>query len=354
MTNSLSKSAITKIQAVILAAIILVVVIAGVVYYVTLPSNQPPAEKPFKIVIFTSGGSDNSWMVSTGNDTEKAIAYLRTTMTRNITLEYVYWVAYGDIAAQLRTYASNGYDLLIPSDAGYQTATMEVAQDYPETQFYGPAFSQPLAPNVGSWNWDVWRGYYLAGIAAGLATKTNIIGFVVAFAFEQANSGINAFWEGAKLSNPQMQKILYAFPGSWHDPVLGQSAAASLIAAGADVLAGMGNGMCDGMIEACKTAKVYGIGYLIDENALAPSYVLTSNIWNCTKYFVEGIPAAMNKQIGYKAVVLKLNPDRAAYLAPFHGTLSAEKEATANALIQKVYSGELPEPIINSTLPVFT
>ena len=45
---------------------------------------------------------------------------------------------------------------------------------------------------------------YLMGILAGCSTKTNVIGAVGTYAYDDVNDEINAFFEGAKSVNPDV------------------------------------------------------------------------------------------------------------------------------------------------------
>jgi len=58
---------------------------------------------------------------------------------------------------------------------------------------------------------------YLAGIAAGKATKSNKLGFVAAFPIPQTLLNIDAFELGAQSVNPGVQTYA-VFTGAWCDP----------------------------------------------------------------------------------------------------------------------------------------
>ncbi len=347
------KRGITTTAAAVIVIVIVIVAGLGIYYYASTTGGATTTTSPqktFKIAAFFSGGSDNSWSVAAKAGIEQAVAALQKSTGRQVTVQYVYSVSYGDIQATLSQYASQRYDLLIAGDVPYEQATYTVASQFPNTQFLGYAgFSGPFTKNVGSISWDVWEGYFLSGYVAGLTTKSNVIGFVTAFSFSQSNQAINAFLAGARQVNPQI-RIVYSFTQDWHDPVKGRQATSALISAGADVIAGMGNGMTDGVAKAAQDSGVKAVGYLYDENSIAPSTVITSVLWNTTGYFLTGIGAAMNGQVGFKNIVLHLDPDKSAYLAPFHGTVPDNLANQVNEFVQKVYSGQIAVPT-NATLP---
>ncbi len=356
------RKGLSQAGAVLIAILIIAAAGVGVYYTSTLGGKQTvtqtvtqPAStitqsaaqpRVFRIAVLTSGGPDNSWINTVRDGVTHTVNYYKQ-QGLTVTVDYVYSVAYGDVQSVLTTYASKGYDLIIPADAPYNQATLIVAKQYPNVQFLGTSFSN-MSSNVGDASWDVWAGYYPAGVAAGLVTKTNTIGFVVAFSFTQSNWAINAFLAGAKLVNPNV-KIVYAFTQDWHDPVKGGQAAASLIAAGADVVAGMGDGMTDGVVKQAEKSGAYAVGYFYDENSIAPKTVITSAMWNFTTYGIQAVKLSMDHQLGNHRIQFTLTQG-GSFITPFHGLLTSDQAAKANDLIAKMASGALVPPE-NEKLP---
>ncbi len=60
---------------------------------------------------------------------------------------------------------------------------------------------------------DTW---YIMGVAAGLMTETNKLGFVAAFPLGWTNTFINAYTLGAQSVNPDVETIV-AFTFGWGD-----------------------------------------------------------------------------------------------------------------------------------------
>src|SRR5919108_243842 len=92
------------------------------------------------------------------------------------------------------------------------------------------------APNLGTYFGTIWQTQYAVGVAAGLATKTNKLGYVVAFPIAQTLENINAFERGAKSVNPNA-KTYVVFTGNWCDPGKQAEAANSLLDQHIDVMA---------------------------------------------------------------------------------------------------------------------
>ena len=60
----------------------------------------------------------------------------------------------------------------------------------------------------------IYQARYLSGIAAGLKTKTNLLGYVAAKPFAEVISGYTAFYLGAKSVNDDV-KMVVKYTGSW-------------------------------------------------------------------------------------------------------------------------------------------
>ena len=76
---------------------------------------------------------------------------------------------------------------------------------------------------------------YLSGIAAGAATKTGTVGYVVPFAIPEVIRHTNAFTLGVQKAHPGA-KVKIIWTNSWFAPDKEKKAAESLHSAGADVI----------------------------------------------------------------------------------------------------------------------
>lgn len=335
--------------------VIIIIVVAGAGVLLAYPgilaggsSTSSSQNKTFKILLFNNVPATTSWGVETTRGLQQASAALNRTDGFNLKVTYAYNVAYGDGQSFMQSYASQGYNLIIAQDAGFASAVSAVAPQFPNVQFFVCCAPQDLARNVAVWGGDHWKGEFMAGVLAGLMTKTNTIGLVTSFQFDQTVEAINAFYAGAKHTNPNV-KIIYNFAQSWSDSVKGASAAQALAAQGADVIAGFGNGLSDGVVNGAKQAGVFAIGYLHDASSLAPQTVLTSIMLNSTEYYVKAIQAAEVGQIGFKSYVLEIYPDKVAYLTTLTNVPS-NVMSQVTPILQQVTNGQLVPPT-NTTLP---
>ena len=92
-----------------------------------------------------------------------------------------------------------------------------------------------IPKNAGSYFGYLNQGHYVDGVAAGLCTKSNKIGFVAAKPIASVLSNINSFLLGARKTNPKAT-VQVIFTGDWSMPVREAEAANALVDAGCDVI----------------------------------------------------------------------------------------------------------------------
>ncbi len=216
--------------------------------------------------------------------------------------------------------ASGDYGIIWGHDA-YPDAIATLGPKYPDIAWVGAGSGyDPMEKNMYWVNMDVHEAAYLAGVVAGKTTKSNVLGAVAAYPYPNVNEPINAFFEGAKSVNPEIQ-VKMNYISSWYDPAKAKEAALSEIAAGADIV----YAERFGPFEAAKEKGIYAIGHLTDQNELAPETVLTSSmvLWDpCInavidawwEHTVNGTPYDAPTD---KAMVFSMK-DGGSDIAPFH------------------------------------
>ena len=154
----------------------------------------------------------------------------------------------------------------------------KLAPKYPDVKFI--ITSNPIPPkakNQVNVMPNSTQAAYLAGVAAGKATKTNKIGGIAGFDFPVLKSQMEALAAGAKSVNPNVTtKIVYL--GTFDDVAKGKEAAQSMAASGIDVVYHIADAAGIGIINGAKAAGIKAIGWGYDQNAIAPSTVIASQI----------------------------------------------------------------------------
>jgi simple sugar transport system substrate-binding protein len=144
------------------------------------------------------------------------------------------------------------------------------------------------------------QGAYLAGVLAGLVTKTNTLGIVVSASDENWFKQSGGYVQGARSVNKNV-KFRYARIGqaSYADAAGGKRITQTVIAAGADIVFGMGDGSSFGMMQAVQTAKppqgaskVWFIDVIGDKRKIDKKGVLlSSELWDFAPIYTRAIRA---------------------------------------------------------------
>ncbi|MEZ4678406.1 MAG: acetolactate decarboxylase [Caldilineaceae bacterium] len=190
---------------------------------------------------------------------------------------YIEQIGYtSDVDQILRTAIAEHAPAIIVSDLfGNEAAVTAVVQEHPEIAFLFGSDEAPRAPNLSVFDSWTQEAAYLAGMAAGGLTKTNVVGIVAGYPEGSVNRVINAFIAGAQASNPNVD-VRTTCVHSWFDPEAAATAAQAQIEAGADVIFGERTGVAT----VAAAAGLYAIGNMIDQHADAPQAVVSSVLWN--------------------------------------------------------------------------
>jgi simple sugar transport system substrate-binding protein/basic membrane protein A len=175
---------------------------------------------------------------------------------------------------------SQGAEIIFATSYGYQKYAQAVAARHPDVVMVhqGGLEAEPELTNFGTYFGTVYEPVYLAGIAAGRATESNRLGYVVAFPIPQTLANVNAFALGARSVNPDARTTV-VFTANWCDPAKQAQAARALIADGVDVLT-QHQDCTKTIIETAERAGKRSVGYHFDASSLAPSGWLTGSEWN--------------------------------------------------------------------------
>lgn len=171
----------------------------------------------------------------------------------------------------------DGANLILGTSFGYFDPFMvDLANKYPDVQFRhaAPLWNADTHPaNLGSYFCYLNQAHYVNGVAAGLSTTTNKIGFVAAKPIPTVLSNINSVLLGARSVNPDAT-VQVIFTGEWSLPVREAEASNALVDAGCDVLT------ChvDGPKVVIETAEARGVkscGHNASQAPLAPNGFIT-------------------------------------------------------------------------------
>jgi len=140
----------------------------------------------------------------------------------------------GDAEAVLENMIAQGAKLLFPAGFGYMFPALNLAKRYSDVVFMHPG-GYMLAPNFGTYFSNVQFAYYVLGVAAGLMTKTNKIGFIGGLPVAFVLGNCNAFHLGARAVNPNVETV-FVVTGTWLDRAKEVAATQALLQQGCDVI----------------------------------------------------------------------------------------------------------------------
>ena len=231
-----------------------------------------------------------------------------------------------------------GCQIIFATSWGYMDTCEALAAEYPEVIFSHGTGYKSNGTNFNNYFGRIYQSRYLSGIAAGLKTKTNKIGYVGAQNSDNAEvtGGCNAFAMGVASVNPDAE-VYIKVTGSWFSPEGEKQAAEALIAEGCDVI----GQHCDTANPALAAEEngVWSVGYNSDMALKAPKSVLTSTMWDWSVYYTKATQSVIDGTWDGSNYFGDMN-DGLVVLAPLtelceEGTAEKVEEAKA-----KILSGE--------------
>jgi simple sugar transport system substrate-binding protein len=168
-------------------------------------------------------------------------------------------------------------NLILATSFGYYSPfVVDMAKKYPNVQFRhaAPLWNADTDPkNAGSYFCYLNQAHYVNGVAAGLSTKSNKIGFVAAKPIPSVLSNINSVLLGAKSTNPDAS-VQVIFTGEWSLPVREAEASNALIDAGCDIITCHVDGP-KVVVETAESRGVKSCGHNANQAPLAPKGFIT-------------------------------------------------------------------------------
>jgi simple sugar transport system substrate-binding protein/basic membrane protein A len=255
-----------------------------------------------------------------------------------------------DMATAAEQEIAQGAKIIFSTSYGYKDYALTLAAKHPDVAFLqqGNFMTPPVPANANTYFGNVYETVYLAGIAAGKATKSGKLGFVAAFPIPQTLLNVDAFELGAQSVNPKVTTTV-VFTGSWCDPGKQADAANSLLTSGADVLTQHQD--CTGtIIKAAEAKHAYSVGYHYNAKSLAPKGWLTGSDWNWGPLYgamvknilagkFSGGPFDTNYSLGFAGGAGIPSPME---LAPFGPSVTGSTKAKIAVAQKKILKGWSP------------
>lgn len=261
---------------------------------------------PLKIaVVFPGIVTDHSW----NQDGFEGLKLIEKDLGAQTA--YVERIAQPDQLAALSDFARRGFDVVVGHGGEFSEAGMEAAGRFPNTKFVIASGKVTYKPNLATIRVDFFQIPFLAGVVAGMMTKTNKVAMICAQQFESVTEQVAGFTQGAKYANPKVE-VLVSYTGNWDDAGKAKEAALLEIARGADVVSHVLNQGVDGVIEAVKEKKIWVIGQAADQYNLAPDRTLTSYVFHMPFVYLTLAKIVQGGKFEGKGYVIGLENPQAA------------------------------------------
>ena len=254
-------------------------------------------------IVAPEKGSDYGW------NQQSVEAAQKIAKERGIEVEVADNSGYEDIAPILRELATTDQDFIIAQASGYNTAAPDVAAqtEVPHLIWDNPEAAQPgLVANAEAQGQG---GGYLAGVLAANTSKTGTLGIVISADDTNWNRMAGGFVKGAQSVKPDIEiRLAQIGQAGYADAAGGKRVTEQVIADGADVIFGMGDGSSFGMIQAVEAADdVMFIDVIGDKTKIDKQGILLSSVlWNFDVLFNQSIDDVEAGTFGEKNYALDL------------------------------------------------
>jgi simple sugar transport system substrate-binding protein len=248
--------------------------------------KQP--DQPLKVAfVYVAPITDAGWV----RQHEQGRLAVEAAFAGRVKTSYVENVPEGaDAERVIRDLAQQGNKLIFTPSFGYMEPTLKVAKDFPDVKFESIT-GYKTAPNVAVANARYYEGRYLAGIAAGRMTKTNVAGYVAGFPIPEVLQGINAFTLGMRSVNPKAQ-VKVVWLNAWFDPPREREAAMILFNQDVDVIA-FHTASTAVMATAQERGKM-AVAYHSDMRKIGPEAQIVAVTHHWGDYYVSRVQAVLD------------------------------------------------------------
>ena len=195
-----------------------------------------------------------------------------------------------DAERVIRDLAQQGHQIIFTPSFGYMEPTLKVAKEFPNVKFESVT-GYKTAANVSAVNARYYEGRYLAGVAAGRLTQTNVAGYVAGFPIPEVLQGINAFTLGMRSVNPKAT-VKVVWLNAWFDPPREREAAMTLFNQDVDVVA-FHTGSTAVMAAAQERGKL-AVAYHSDMRKVGPDAQIIAVTHQWGDYYTRRVKAVMD------------------------------------------------------------
>lgn len=231
---------------------------------------------------------------------------------------------------------ADGCREIFATSFGYGDGIGKLAKKYPDIYFFHCAGTK-TAPNVSVYFGRMYQARYLSGMAAGMRTKTNHIGYVAAMPIVEVIRGINAFTLGVRKVNPAAV-VHVRWTNGWDNTEAEKAVTQKLLQDfPIDIVAYHQNS--SSLLETAQSMGAEGIGYHYDNMEKFPNSMLTAAVWDWKQLYTKLIKECIDGRFTSRSYYLGIN-NNVVKISPIRrGTLSAEQIAMIDSAKDAIMGG---------------
>lgn len=238
--------------------------------------------------ILIGSRADHSWNQSHYEGLEKTAKEL------NLNITYKERVPADNVTGIIDEFANDDCKIIVACSFEYGEYIAKAAEKYPEIFFFH-ATGTASSKNMSSYFGRIYQMRYLTGVAAGLQTQTDEIGYIATFPISEVNRGINAFTLGVRSVNPDA-KVYVQWTDSWTSDSVTAKVTQSLISEhNIDILTMHTDSLAP--LRIAEESGIMSIGYNIDNSTLYPKTFLTAAVWDWEKFYTPHILKCLQGKI---------------------------------------------------------
>jgi basic membrane lipoprotein Med (substrate-binding protein (PBP1-ABC) superfamily) len=302
------------------------------------------AVKPLKVALIAPSATND---LAFTQSMYSALESLKSSENLTISVSANEYVV-SDAASIIREYASEGYNLIVAHGSQYGSTIEQLAPQFPKVSFaWGTAGATFGLKNVFAYEASSNEGGYVQGYMAALISKSKVLGICGPIATGDAKLYVDGFAAGAAAAAKADKFKVTAhevYTGSFSDDSLMATCAKTFVSGDkADVLTGSSQSVV-GAIGVAKTDHLAWFGTQWNQSTLAPSNVVSSQVYNWDPILTQMFTAIRGGTLGGATYVIGLgnNGEKIQFNAGYK--LSPAIKAQGQKLITAITDGNITVP----------
>lgn len=276
-----------------------------------------------------------------GYNTSQEVAMKAMGTMPHTKVQGIYNLGYTSETGSIITQAiSKGANVIVDT-MGLGSILTNICKKNPKIYCYSGGDPTAQSSNSTSFWLPDWNLGYTAGVAAGLMTKSHVIGFVGPSAYPGDVLDINAYALGCQSVDPKCT-VKVIWDNSYFNPPASTQATQTLISSGADVIRGWIDD--PSFCKVAQTNHVYAVGQFNDFLSACPKSIITSTYWNFANFYkaqVTAIQSGKFKSSGAKGLFVPLsNAPGNPGLGKFGSFVPASVKSKVLAVFAKAVAGK--------------